>query len=222
MHNMSVTNIMHIIIRWECENVYPVEGQAEPCNESAIRLPSSLSSTYSSSSTSWSLGQSRPQGLAGGIVGPEYISSGNILWCSQRLAHTSGAQLGLDILAAGPNWPSWGSDDSISNAMIAFQWKIKKILTWMQKKNYLALYIYIDHHHYHNLQPTDLLKKVKIFRLPTGSQTDLLEMVKNFRYPLGSQLTFLIKEVKSFRYTQAFGDFANTQTDTQTPRWHCI
>ena len=91
----------------------------------------------------------------------------------------------------------------------------------MQKK-YLALYIYIDHHHYHNLQPTDLLKKVKIFRLPTGSQTDLLEMVKNFRYPLGSQLTFLIKEVKSFRYTQAFGDFANTRTDTQTPRWHCI
>ena len=90
------------------------------------------------------------------------------------------------------------------------------------KKNYLALYIYIDHYHYHNLQPTDLLKKVKIFRLPTGSQTDLLEMVKNFRYPLGSQLTFLIKEVKSFRYTQAFGDFANTRTDTQTPRWHCI
>ena len=89
------------------------------------------------------------------------------------------------------------------------------------KKNNLALYIYIDHHHYHNLQPTGLLKKVKIFRLPTGSQTDLLEMVKNFRYPLGSQLTFLIKEVKSFRYMQAFGDFANTRTDTQTPRWHC-
>ena len=134
MHNMSVTNIMHIIIRWECENVYPVEGQAEPCNESAIRLPSSLSSTYSSSSTSWSLGQSRPQGLAGGIVGPEYISSGNILWCSQRLARTSGAQLGLDILAAGPNWPSWGSDDS--------QWKIKKLLTWMQKKLFGVIHIY--------------------------------------------------------------------------------
>ena len=73
--------------------------------------------------------------------------------------------------------------------------------------------------------PTDLFKKVKIFRLPTGSQTDLPEMVKNFRYPLGSQLNFLIKEVKSFRYLQglqvvtggyaialAFGDCANTHT----------
>ena len=83
--------------------------------------------------------------------------------------------------------------------------------------------------------PTDLFKKVKIFRLPTGSQTDLLEMVKIFRYPRGSQLIFLIQEVKIFRYSQgltlvtgvyavalAFGDCANTRTDTQTPRWHCI
>ena len=53
MHNMSVNNIRQIIIRWECENVYPVEGQAEACKESASRLPSSLSSTYSSSSTSY-------------------------------------------------------------------------------------------------------------------------------------------------------------------------
>ena len=37
------------------------------------------------------------QGLAGGIVGPEYSSSEYILGCSQCLASASGAQLGLGI-----------------------------------------------------------------------------------------------------------------------------
>ena len=171
MHNMSVTIIMHIIIRWECENVYPVEGQAEPCKESAIRLPSSLSSTYSSSSTSQSLGQSRPQGLAGGIVGPEYSSSGYILGCSQRLAphlwrlaRTSYSRCWSQLTLLRKWWFHFKCNDCHSM-------KGLKFLPWM---------------------PTDLFKKVKIFRLPTGSQTDLLEMVKIFRYPRGSQLIFLI------------------------------
>ena len=96
------------------------------------------------------------KGLAGGIVGPGYSSNG----CYQHSLCASGAQIGLDILTGGHNWPSWGSDEfwcfmGASTDLAGWVGQFEEVLIFHTTHSFLSF----------TGGPTDLLD----YQLPTFS-----------------------------------------------------